>query len=290
MVDNRAMPAEPAESSRHPMADHVINQIGLHASEPGDGCGSGLHLHLSPLVLEPDGHVDFGVLGVFLDLASSQVVDTGPFLHADISINRIGRPRGQRLYSNARALRAGKRTTIVHLEAIDDEGVRVADSTQQIVAIAPSPEMQAAMHGVSPEEGRRRFMSAFNGECRLAGQLHDIIGIERASDADMPSWTMPLGPASRNGFGGLHGGVAFDLVAEAAVGGAAEVDVIAQPVGALLRYLAPATGGPFRAIPAAMRQADGATFVRVEVHDEGQRADGIAKLCIVGEVHLADLT
>lgn len=291
MVDNRAMPADPSDqvpnSQRHPMAEHVINQIGLHASEPGDECGPGLHLHLSPLVLEDDGHVDFGVLGVFLDMASSQVGSMSPFLHADISINRIARPTGTRLHSKVRALRAGKRTTIVHVEAIDDEGVRVADSTQQIVTMSPTPEMQAAMHDGDRDSMRRRFMAGFDGECRLDGRLHDIIGIERIdSDDGATWWTMPLGPPSRNGFGGLHGGVAFDFVTEAAVGSAANAGSIAQPVGALLRYLAPATGGPFRAVPAAMPQGDGATFVRVEVYDDGQDEPADGKLCIVGEVHL----
>ena len=51
------------------MDGHVLGQIGLHWPEPGDPCGEGLHLHISPLLLEPDGHIDFGVLGVFLDMA-----------------------------------------------------------------------------------------------------------------------------------------------------------------------------------------------------------------------------
>jgi uncharacterized protein (TIGR00369 family) len=126
-------------------------------------------------------------------------------------------------------------------------------------------------------------MSGFDGQCRLDGRLHDIIGIERVETSDGVSWTMPLGPASRNGFGGLHGGVAFDLVTEAAVGSADDAGVRAQPAGALLRYLAPATGGPFRAVASAMPQGAGAAFVRVEVYDDGQDA----KLCIVGEVHVA---
>ena len=49
----------------------------------------------------------------------------------------------------------------------------------------------------------------------------------------------------------------------------------------LLRSLAPATAGPFRAVPTVLPQDGGAVFVRVAVHDDGQ--DG--KLCIVGEVH-----
>lgn len=283
------MSEQPDAEPRHPMADHVINQIGLHAPDPDGPCGDRLHLHLSPMVLEDDGHVDFGVLGVFCDMASSQAVDMGPFVHADISINRIARPVGGRLFATANALRGGKRTTIVHLEIIDDTGIRVAESTQQIVTMKPSPEMAAAMHDGDREAWRRRFMSAFDGECRLDGRLHDIIGIERSTaDVDTgdnggATWRMALSPASRNGFGGLHGGVAFDLVTEAAVGAAAEAGTAAQPVGALLRYLAPAIAGPFRAVPSAHARDDGSTFVMVEIYDEGQDD----QRCIVAEVHLA---
>ena len=265
------------DAPSNPMADHVINKIGLHAPDPDGPCGDRLHLHLSPMVMEDDGHVDFGVLGVFCDMASSQAVDLGPFLHADISINRIARPTGSRLFADTVALRSGKRTTIVHLQVTDDNGVRVAESTQQIVTMKPSPEMAAALHDGDRKAWRKRFMSAFTGECRLEGRLHDIIGITR--DADGSTCRMELSSASRNGFGGLHGGVAFDLVTEAAVAAAGEG---AQPGGALLRYLAPAIVGPFSAVPSAHPRDDGSTFVMVEVYDEGQDDER----CIVAEVHL----
>ena len=77
----------------------------------------------------------------------------------------------------------------------------------------PRPERSA--------EIRRQFRASFDGECKLAGRLHDIIGLsEGTADDGSPYWTMPSGEASQNGFGGLHGGVAFDLVTDAAVGGA----------------------------------------------------------------------
>ena len=91
-------------SHAHSMDGHVLGQIGLHWPEEGDPCGEGLHLHISPLLLEPDGHIDFGVLGVFLDMAGSQASQSRPFVHADISIQRIARPRGEKVFINARAL------------------------------------------------------------------------------------------------------------------------------------------------------------------------------------------
>ena len=265
------------------MDGHVLGQIGLHWPESGDPCGEGLHLHISPLLLEPDGHVDFGVLGVFLDMAGSQASQMRPFVHADISIQRIARPQGEKVFISARALREGKRTSVVQVEAFDELGTRVADSTQQISYRTFDGADTDAVSERSAEM-RRQFRASFDGRCRLAGRLHDIIGLTEGAAADgSPYWTMPSGEASQNGFGGLHGGVAFDLVTDAAVGGASKRLGPVRANGALLRYLAPATAGPFRAVPTVMVEDDEVAFVRVDVFDDGQDA----RLCIVGEVHVA---
>ena len=50
------------------------------------------------------------------------------------------------------------------------------------------------------------------------------------------------GPTSINGFGGLHGGVAFSLVGDAAAGAAAHDFGAAKTTSALVRYLAPGAG------------------------------------------------
>jgi hypothetical protein len=135
------------EAFTHMMAGHVLGQIGLHSVGPDDPCGSGIHLHLSPLLLEDDGHIDFGVLGVFLDMACSQVSGGRGFVHADISVHRIARPVGDKVSAHARVLRAGKRTSIVQIEAFDNTGVRVADSTQQIVYVGQPPELDRGPGG-----------------------------------------------------------------------------------------------------------------------------------------------
>ena len=274
------MPDETVTGDQHPMSDHVLVKIGLHAGVAHDPCGEGLHLHLSPLLLEPDGHLDFGVLGVYLDLASSLAGEMVPFVHSDISINRIARPAGEVIHVAARSLRAGRRTGVVHVEAHDETGRCIADSTQPIVFMAPSTDGVFDVH--DPAERRRKFFAPFDGVCKLSGRLHDIIGIQRVRRPDGDHWTMPNTPASRNGWGGLHGGVAFDLVTEAASGAAGSRPPAAAK-SAFLRYLAPAITGPFRAVPTVLDQGDGAVFVCVDVHDDGNEGC----LCIVGEVHLA---
>lgn len=264
----------------HPMAGHVLGQIGIHATSDDDPCGPGMHLHLAPQLLDDDGHVDFGVLGVFLDMACSQAGLSGRFLHADISVHRIDRPQGEKLFVDARIARRGGRSAVVHIDVHDDLGVRVAYSCQQI-RVSPPPEgqppagMEAAM--------RQAWLARFTGECTLPGKLHDRLELATATDGDGTTvWRMPLSPSSRNGFGGLHGGVAFSLVGDAAAGAAAEEFSSAKTTSALLRYLAPGLIGPFRAVPLVMPQADGDAFVRVEVFDEG--ADD--QLIILGEVHV----
>jgi acyl-coenzyme A thioesterase PaaI-like protein len=268
------------EQSTHPMAGHVLGQIGIHAADMDDPCGPGMHLHLAPQVMDDDGHVDFGVLGVFLDMACSQAGLMGRFLHADISVHRIGRPRGEKLFVDARIARRGTRSAVVHIDVHDDLDARVAYSCQQIrlspndpPVVAP-PEIEAAM--------RRAWFDRFTGECTLPGKLHDSLQLQPATADDGPVWTMPLTPSSRNGFGGLHGGVAFSLVGDAAEGAAAYEFGQAKTTSALLRYLAPGLVGPFRAVPLVMPQADGDAFVRVEVFDDG--ADD--QLIILGEVHV----
>ena len=268
-----------AETEPHPMDEHVIGQIGIHAVEPPDPCGTGMHLHLSPAVMEDDGHVDFGVLGVFLDMASSQAGEMRPFVHTDISVHRIARPAGTKLLVAAVAAREGKSSSVVHIDVHDDLGTRVAYSCQSIRYMGP-PRAEHA--DGTRDELRRRFLERFDGNCTLPGRLHDIVGLERDDAAGSPVWRMPLGPSSRNGFGGLHGGVAFSLVGEAAAGGATAAVGPAKTTSALLRYLAPGQVGPFRAEPTVMPQVDGDAFVRVEVFDEG--ADD--RLIILGEVHV----
>jgi uncharacterized protein (TIGR00369 family) len=271
----------PADPTR--FAEHVIARIGVHAPGDGDPCGPGMHLHVTPVLLEPDGHLDFGVLGVFLDIASSQAVRFGPFVHGDISINRIARPQGDVVRAEATALRVGRRSAIVHVAALDSAGTVVADSTQQIVATPVPEHVDTDHHPADSEERAERFRTMLDGVCRLPGRLHDVVGIERVEGADgSPNWTMPSTSLTRNGFGGLHGGIAFDLVTHAAAeSAAAATGSPAEAHGALLRYMRPAVGGPFRAVPTVLPQDGDAVFVRVAVHDDGQ--DG--KLCIVGEVH-----
>jgi acyl-coenzyme A thioesterase PaaI-like protein len=228
-----------------------------------------MHLHLSDAVLEPDGHVDFGVLGGFLDMACSQAGLNRGFVHADISVHRIDRPRGTKLFVDARKARDGKRSAVITIDVHDDLGTHVAYSCQQVRFAGEmtfdDPERMAAF--------RKIFYEQFDGVCTLPGPLHELLDLTN----DGRTWTMPLSPASRNGFGGLHGGVAFALVGDAAAGAAG-----GKTTSALIRYLARGVVGPFRAEPSEMPLADGDAFVRVEVYDEG--ADDL--LINRGEVHV----
>lgn len=259
------------EEAQHPMAGHVLGQIGIHATEEGDPCGAGIHLHLTPQVMTADGHVDFGVLGVFLDLASSRAGFERGFVHADIGIHRVDRPRGEKLLTDVRMAREGKRSAVVEVDVHDELGTRVAYSVQQVrfasQPIFDDPERFAAV--------RRMFAKQFDGTCRLTSPLHEMLEIANEGE----TWTMPLTAASRNGFGGLHGGVTFAIVGDAAAGAAGAG---AKATSALIRYLARGSAGPFRARPTVMPQADGDAVVRVELRDEG--ADDL--LIALGEVHV----
>jgi len=258
----------------HPMAGNVLGHIGIHATELDDPCGPGMHLHLTPAVLDEDGHVDFGVLGVFLDMACSQAGVHRGFAHADISVHRIGKPLGEKLFVEARTARDGKRSAVIHIDVHDDLGTRIAYSVQQIRFAGGEP---AELDAERMAAFRKVFYEQFDGACTLPGPLHELLDLRSQEGV----WRMPLSDASRNGFGGLHGGVAFALVGDAAAGAAGPG---AKTTSALIRYLAKGVVGPFRAEPTVMPHVDGGAFVQVEVYDEG--ADDL--LIILAEAHVVE--
>ncbi|HET6948854.1 MAG TPA: hotdog domain-containing protein [Acidimicrobiales bacterium] len=250
------------------MSEHVLGRIGVHAGD--EMCTPGLHLHLAPMLFDPDGHVSFGVLGMFLDLASTQPEGLSldrPFVHGDLSVQRLARPRGQVLRIRGSAARVGRRTAVVEIELVDEHDVLVAYSTQHLVFFG-SP-LSRARAGRS--EFQRAFMARFTGRCTLDAPLVDVLDVRPGpARAGARSWAMPITPGSRNGFGGLHGGAATALVDAAVAGALADAaSAPARTVAASLRYLTPGMVGPFRADPTILgRDGDQAT-VRVAVVDEG---------------------
>ena len=254
------------------LSGHVIGQLGLHVAER-DG-ERHLDLDLVPLHLDDDGQVGFGVLGVFLDLASSQPPEmhrVGPWVHADITIHRLRAPRGTTLRTAPRMARMGRRSGIVEIEVHDDLGVHVARSVQEVVFPQGAPRAEVHDDADADDEGRERFLQWFQGTCRLAGPLPEVLGVRRGGDdGGRAGWTMPLSELGRNGFGALHGGSALSLVDAAAAGVVAEqIGAPARTLNAAVRYLAPGMQGPFRAVPRLVGHVGSAATVVVEVRDTG---------------------
>ncbi|MDY7103991.1 MAG: hotdog domain-containing protein [Actinomycetota bacterium] len=273
--------ASPAHDPPYDMAGHVLAKIGLRiAVEDGP---PRFDLHLEPVLLDGDGHLDFGVLGVYLDMASGQIASarTAPWVHADITAHRLAPPRGSVLSASSTALRLGRRTGVVELDVHDELGTHVARSTQELVFVGPErpPEDRGEM--------RARFYGMFDGRCSLDAPMGEVLGIERRDEDGAAVWELGLSDASRNGFGGLHGGVAIALVEAAAVGAVVDAgggggDVTATCRSASVRYLAPGMVGPFRAAPTIVARHGGTALVRVGVHDAGAED----RLTIVAEVHI----
>jgi acyl-coenzyme A thioesterase PaaI-like protein len=286
------------------MSRHVLTQIGAHAD---DGCAEGLHLHLGPTLFDTDGHVTFGVLGAFCDLASSEPdgISIGrPFVHGDIGVHRVARPVGDILFARTTTARLGGRTAVVEVELVDGTGARVAYGSQQIVFVGPPPDQSPRGRAAF----QRAFLSMFGGQVTLPGPLREVLGIAAGTGpGGVPAWRMPSSPLSRNGFGGLHGGVSTALVDVAAcdlatgvrpgvapsadaaphavpsVAVAAPAAAPARTVAASLRYLRPGTTGPFRAEPEVVGVDGDQALVRVPIVDEG--ADD--RLIILGEARVA---
>jgi acyl-coenzyme A thioesterase PaaI-like protein len=257
------------------MSRHVLARIGLEITME-DGPPR-FDLHLDPVLLDGDGHVDFGVLGVYLDMASGQAAaaSSRPSVHADITAHRLAAPRGRVLRATSTTLRVGRRSGVIELDVHDEVGTRAARSVQEVVFTGPAGEPQERA------EMRARFYDAFRGRCSLEAPMREVLGIERDDSAGAPAWTMALSDAGRNGFGGLHGGVAIALVEAAATGVVEDGPAVCQ--GAAVRYIAPGLVGPFRAVPTVVTRRGGVALVRVAVHDTGAED----RLVILAESHVA---
>lgn len=263
------------------LSQHALARIGVQLDSLGDGWR--FRLPVAPQLLDDDGHVSFGVLGVFLDLAASQAPEMherGHFVHADITIHRLDRPRGEQLIASARAARMGKRSGIIEIELHDEHGTHVARSVQEVVFPGglPDPTPQAR------EQSRQAFFSQLVGRCTLEGSLEEHVQVARSDEPGAPSWTIPLLERNRNGYGGLHGGVATVLVDVAASGAVAEASGrAARTLSAAVRYLSPSRQGPIVARPAVLRvdEATGTAVVAVCVEDAKGRTT------IIADVHVA---
>jgi acyl-coenzyme A thioesterase PaaI-like protein len=263
----------------HDMADHVLTKLGLQVTMDGGAPTFALPLH--PVLLGAGGHVDFGVLGVYLDMAASQVLAGGqdrPWVHADITMHRLAAPRGQVLVPTTTAVRMGGRSGVVVIEVHDDAGTHVARSVQEIV-------FTGAARPPGTAGDRKPFFELFHGGCTLAAPLPEELGIVAGDgEGDGRPWSIPLSDGSRNGFGGLHGGVTVALVEAAAVGALGDEPAAAGwAMSASVRYLAPSLVGPFLATPRIVARRGDVALVSVEVRDPGMDD----RLTVLADVHVS---
>lgn len=262
---------------------HVLGRIGLRfeiGTDDPDDSGSAprtVALDPAPPLLEFDGHVGFGALGVLFDMASSTALEPDefrPFLHADITVHRLRPPQGS-MRARAEMVRRGKRTGVVDIDLVDDTGQLVATSTQELVFARDVPPSSPAMTKM-----RESFRSMFDGVCRLDQPLARELDIVELAGG---KWRMALGPDRTNGFGGLHGGVATTLVDAAASGRMAqEWGAPARTVSASVRYLSPALVGPFEVEPEVCGDDGTIALLRLRVRDTG--ADD--RIVILADVHV----
>lgn len=282
MADDVHQPAPPPEGSGAPpesflahMGGHVMARIGLRGVD--DGTDRRMALETSPVTLEAGGHVDFGVLGVFFDMASSGGFDPPRGgVHADIAITSLRPPSGP-MTATARAARQGSRTGVVEVDLRDDTGALIATSTQEVVFRDPPVERPTERSEVMAAM-RARFRAMFDGSVRLTEPLAEALGVERRGDR----WHMAMAPDRTNGGGALHGGCAIALVSTAARDAA--TDALAGPartLSAAVRYLAPARVGPFTAAAEVTGVTGPVATLRIRVTDDGQ-AD---RAVILADVH-----
>ncbi len=259
--------------------DHLLSRIGLAIVE--DGPGRALTMDPAPVLLDGAGHLSFGALGMLFDLASSTAHGPSqmrPFVHADITINRLRPPIGA-VYATARLAREGKRTGVVEIDLRDRTGALVATSTQEVVYRDPPPGSGIGLGPEDVQRMRKMFQERFDGTCRLDRPLEETLGIEEIDGG----WQIPPGLDRTNGFGGMHGGTAITVVDVAASQSVAQRwGRPARTLSAAVRYLSPARVGPFVARPEILVDDDAVAVVRVPVLDSGQDD----RLVILADVHV----
>lgn len=260
-----ASPDEIAELMFEHMSNHVLARIGIGTTDVDDR--PTLTLTPSEVTTDPEGWVDFGVLGVFFDMASSNAFDPPRGgVHADISVTRL-RPTTGPMVASARPLREGKRTAIVEID-LHDATTRalVATSTQEIVLRQMPIGEDANGSAEIMETMRSRFRAVLDGTVRLTSSLPETLGVERSG----AQWTMALAPERTNGMGALHGGCGITLVEVAATEATTALIGPCRTLQSTVRFLAPGRIGPFRARPEVDVVTPGVAVARVFVTDPGQ--------------------
>ena len=210
-----------------------------------------------------------GVISYTLDLATglamgAAVLDRGMWTmttNLDVHLTTPGEERGPFAPRSRWCVRV--ETTTVSSFSLHDDGLgrSVGGGT------ATGRPFPFEFDGTLLRTGLRESLDHSRGQAPADGNLIEDLGLRVGEDGvvevDMQDWL-------RNPWGILHGGVTacmIDLAGE--VTGSAALGGPIQPVGEIVRYLAPGRVGPIVAVPTVLSVGDGRALIETRVVDEG---------------------
>ena len=244
--------------------------IGAVSVRTGDSTVS-TTLGVRDSLVDEHGSLRIGVISYALDLATglamgAAVLDRGMWtMTTDLDVHLTTPVRTGPLRAEVEVVRAGQTTTVSSFSLHDDGlGRSIGGGT---ATGRPFPfEFDAAPLRTRLGEP----LDHSRGQAPADGNLIEDLGLRAGEDGtvevDMQDWL-------RNPWGILHGGVTacmIDLAGE--VTGSAALGGPVQPVGEMVRYLAPGRVGPVVAVPTVLSVGDGRALIETRVVDEG--ADG----------------
>jgi uncharacterized protein (TIGR00369 family) len=271
---------EPASSARD-----LARLIGAVSVWSGDSTLS-TTLGVRDSLLDGHGSLRIGVISHTVDLATGlamgvAVLDRDQWVvTTDLDVHLTRPVRTGPLRVEVEVLRAGETTTVSAFSLHDDGlGRPVGGGTatgrpfpfkfdRTVLERRLGEPLGQSQDGGSPPGGD------------LVGELGFRLGEDGSVEVELADWL-------RNPWGILHGGVTACMVDVASeLRGSAVLSRPVQPVGQMIRYLAPGRVGPIVAVPTELSIDDGQALVETRVVDAG--AD--RRLLAVGTVRVNAIT
>jgi acyl-coenzyme A thioesterase PaaI-like protein len=242
-------------------------------------------LEVSDSLLDDHRSLRIGVIAYTADIATGLAMGAAVLerdlwvVTTDLDVRLTTAVRAGPLRMEVEVLRAGETTAVSSFSVHDDGlGRSVGGGT---ATGRPFPFKFDRTHleqrlGEPLAHGRGREPAGGH----LIRDLGLRVGEDGTVEVDIEDWL-------RNPWGILHGGVTACMIDVAgSVAGSAALGGPGQPVGEMVRYLAPGRVGPVVALPALQSVDDGRALVDIRVVDAG--AD--RRLLAVGTVAVSELT
>ncbi len=264
-------------AAAYPPPGHFLRHLHLTGDTTQPGVSIGTVPALADLC-DSEGNLYLGAIAAALDLAAGSLAVQ--HVHPDwtatshLSLQTSAAVRSGRATLTCSVLRAGRTSVFIAAQLTGEAGEVAGSATigfQRLVRRDGNPDEAGAPPGKVTDLGAGEPVSG-----RPA--LPDFLGIRRL-DAGAE---LDLGPLVGNSFGTLQGGVVASLLEAAALSTVSGAP--ARVADLEVHYLAAGKTGPFRATAQVVREGAGASVVRLELRDAGEKdrllSTGVATILI----------